>query len=395
MRVLFHVQHLLGIGHLQRALAITQALAGRGADVTLVSGGSPIPALAAAPARLVQLPPIRARDESFALVDAGGRDVDDALRAARRDLVLSAFAEARPDAVIVEGYPFARRAFRFELDPLVGAARAARPRLPLLCSIRDILVARDDPARDRAIVARIREDFDAVLVHADRAFVPLEASFPRAAEIADRLVYTGYVTMAAPGDGEAPERDGQGEVLVSAGGGAVGYRLLTAALAARRSGLLADRPWRLITGMNLGEAEFGALAQTAPTGVLIERHRADFRRLLRRCAVSVSQAGYNTVLDVLAARVPAVLVPFATARETEQSLRAERLAARGVVEQIPAADLTPTALAAAVSRVMARPRAPFLFDTNGAARAAEIVLGMVERGSKAIVSQAKPRRIRE
>ena len=56
--------------------------------------------------------------------------------------------------------------------------------------------------------------------------------------------------------------------------------------------------------------------------------------MLRRCRVSVSQAGYNTVLDILAARAAAVVVPFASGRETEQSLRAERLAARGVLELV-------------------------------------------------------------
>lgn len=191
--VLFHVQHLLGIGHLQRTLRIAEALARQGIAVTLVSGGPPAALPRNSAIRFVPLTPVRALDARFELVDGAGRPIDDALREERRAALLAAFAEARPDAVVIEGFPFARRAFRFELEPLIAAVRAAAPRPRLLCSLRDIVVMRDDPLRHREIVERVRRDFDAVLVHGDPGFVPLDASFPAAPEIADRLIYTGYV----------------------------------------------------------------------------------------------------------------------------------------------------------------------------------------------------------
>ena len=58
-RVLFYVQHLLGIGHLKRAALICRALAAAGLDTTLVSGGMPVPGLDIGGARLHQLPPLR------------------------------------------------------------------------------------------------------------------------------------------------------------------------------------------------------------------------------------------------------------------------------------------------------------------------------------------------
>ena len=54
-----------------------------------------------------------------------------------------------------------------------------------------------------------------------------------------------------------------------------------------------------------------------------ERVRDDFTTLLRNCAVSVSQAGYNTTLEILDAGARAVLVPFAGGAETEQALHGE------------------------------------------------------------------------
>lgn len=376
--VLFYVQHLLGIGHLRRALRIADVLAREHVAVTLVSGGEPVPEIQRAAAeRLVQLPPIRARDATFKdLVNANGQPIDADLRHARRAALLGAFATARPDAILIESFPFGRRAFRFELDALIETARARRPRPLVLCSLRDIVVVHDDGRRPREIVDRVRADFDFILVHGDPAFVPLEASFPSAPEIADRLIYTGYVGGVDDPLGQREICAG-GEIVVSVGGGAVGFALLSTAIESRRRGCLPDLRWHLLAGPNLPEEEFQALARDLPRGVLIERYRTDFASLLQRCRVSVSQAGYNTVLDVLSARTAAVLVPFAAARETEQSLRAERLAARGVLEIVHESELSPARLCAAIHRAIARPRAEIAIDTAGGRQSAGAIVEMI------------------
>ena len=375
-RVLFHVQHLLGIGHLQRSLRIAEALVDAGIAVTLVHGGPPVPEVGRARGvDVVQLPAIRARDATFALVDDAGEPVGDALRAARRDKLLAAFAAARPDAIVIEGFPFARRAFRFELDPLIAAAHASLPRLPVISSVRDIPTVRDDPARLAEIVARVRADFAAVLVHGDARFIPFDAAFPAAPQIADRLHYTGYVESRA--DQAADEDVPDGEVLVSVGGGAAGRALLEAALEARRRGCLAGRGWRILAGTSPSDAEVAAICRAAPAGVMVERFRRDFAALLRRCHVSVSQAGYNTVLDLVAARARAVLVPFSAERETEQLIRAEHLASRGAAFVVRESDLTPATLAAAIERAASRDPLPIAINTDGARCSAALIAGCI------------------
>ncbi len=99
--------------------------------------------------------------------------------------------------------------------------------------------------------------------------------------------------------------------------------------------------------------------------------------MLRRCRVSVSQAGYNTVLDILGAGARAVLVPFAEMRETEQTLRAERLAAAGVAEIVTPAALSPDRLAAAIERAVQRPPAVLEIDAGGARRTALTIARMI------------------
>jgi predicted glycosyltransferase len=376
--VLFYVQHLLGIGHVQRAFRLADAVAREGISVTLVSGGEPLPGrFCVQSARIVQLAPIRARDASFKeLVGPGGRPIDEKLREARQGALLAAFAAARPDAVVIEAFPFGRRAFRFELEPLIETARLRRPRPRVLCSVRDIVVMPDDPKRRREIIDRVRTDFDFVLVHGDPGFIPLEASFSAASEIADRLIYTGYISETDP-IGGGDEAAGVDEVLVSVGGGAVGTTLLSTAIEARRRGCLAGLTWRLLAGPNLPQQAFGTLAGALPEGVVLERYRLEFPQMLRRCRVSVSQAGYNTMLDILAAHAPAVVVPFASERETEQQLRAERLATSGVLELVPETDLTPVRLARAIERAVARGPGAISVDTGGAHRSARLIANLI------------------
>lgn len=374
LRVLFHVQHLLGVGHFRRAMALARALETAGMAVTVASGGRPVPGIPAA-GRLLQLPPAEAADSSFAtILDEAGRPIDEAWRGRRREALLAAFAETRPDLLLIEQFPFGRRAFRFELLPLLEAAAARCPRPAIACSLRDVLVAKPDPRRTAEMVALARRFFDRVLVHGDPAVIPLEASFPAAAEIADRLVYTGYVldgdALGPPaGPGEEPE----GEILVSAGGGAVGRPLIEAALAARPLTQFRDRPWRIVAGPGMAEADVAALRARLTEGVALDRLRPDLPRLFARCRLSISQAGYNTVMELLAARARALVVPFAEAHETEQSLRARRLAALGLLDLVEAEALAPAPLATAIDRAAARSRPGVAIDLEGAARSAALL----------------------
>lgn len=371
-RVLFHVQHLLGSGHLRRAAAIGAALARAGFEVELVSGGFPVRPLDCGGARLVQLPPARAADATFkTLLDETGRSVDDAWRAQRRAALLSRFAAFRPDVLITELFPLGRRVLGFELLPLLEAAHAAAPRPLILSSVRDVVAPKADPAKTEEMIARVQRWYDRVLVHGDPALLPLGASFPEH-RITDKVVYTGYVGIAGP---TAPPA-GDGEVVVSVGGGAVGARLLELAIAARPLGAAAPRTWRLLLGGNLPQAAECRLQALAGPGCVIEPARADFPGLLARCHVSVSQAGYNTVMDILNARTRAVLVPFAAAGETEQTVRADALVRRGWAVSCAEAGLTAAALAAAVDRAAALDRPdPAALRRDGADETARLLRG--------------------
>lgn len=350
-RILFWVQHLLGIGHLARTATLARAMTGAGMEVIIASGGEPAPVIDVGGARLAQLPTARAVDIYFKVLhDADDRPIDDAWRARRLAASLALYRDVRPDIVMTELFPFGRRQFRFELEPLLAEARADGA--PVIASVRDILVAPAKPERMLEMLERARKFYDLVLVHGDPDLVPFERTFPHLAELSDRVRYTGYVVDEREGPASA---DGKDEILVSAGGGAVAEPLLRAAMAARPLTQAANARWRFLVGHNLGQDVFDDLAGMAGDGAIVERARRDFPTLLKRCRLSISQGGYNTVLETLAAGARAAIVPYAGGLETEQTLRAEALQARGALEVVAEADLTPVRLAAAIDRALANP----------------------------------------
>jgi predicted glycosyltransferase len=372
-RVMCYVQHLMGSGHQWRSAAIGRALCELGLEVTYVSGGLPLPGLDVGGADFVQLPPARAADMRYkVLVDERGQAVDDDWKAKRAAALLDVFQRCRPGVLVIETFPFGRRLLRFELFPLLAAAHERRPRPYIVCSVRDILEQRPQPGRNEEIVDLVNRYFDRVLVHSDPEFVRFDATFPLADRIEPKLRYTGYVLARAP----APPVNGvgRGEVVVSAGGGAFGEHVLRAALAARPLCGLAGVPWRILVGHNLAEDRFTGLRRQAGAGLVIERNRSDFPALLRNCAVSISQGGYNTMLEILDAGARAVVIPYADEREREQAVRARLLADRGSIEVIENSALTPRRLAQGIDAVSRLPaRAPSAIDTNGAAKAAQLI----------------------
>ena len=324
-RVLFYVQHLLGIGHVMRACRIAKAL--RDAfEVRLVVGGELPSGIVPDGVALTMLPAVRAGPQGFgSLVHPDGSPFDEHDRASRRDLLLRCFDEVSPDIVLIEAFPFGRRQMRFELLPLLEHAAAASHRPLIACSVRDILQD-TRPDRQDETAALVRRCFDLVLVHGDELLVRLEDSYPAAHRFADRIAYTGMVgPEPVRAGGIEPDEGFRRRGLRS--GGAVGSRLVETALAARPleragPGTMA-RPSRVRT-----PTRASAKVSSDPD-VAVRSFVSDLPARLARAKISVSQAGYNTVADLVTAGCRAVLVPFASGGETEQTRRASLFTARG------------------------------------------------------------------
>ncbi len=385
--ILFYCQHLLGLGHFRRGALLAKALSEAGRRVLFVTGGLPAPGLDLGGAEEIPLPPLTSADDAAsALALSDGRPPDAAYLAARQRRLLEVVSRVDPAVVLLELFPFGRHAFSFELVPLLleladDRRRRGRAAPRVVVSLRDVLVSKkNQPWYELTTLAVVRQWVDRILVHGSRDLLPLSHTFALADRLGEKLVYTGYLAEPIP-----PISRGvpQGEVVVSGGGGRVAGPLLRTALAARQLCPAARAlAWRLLTGPYLPpdlrakvERQVAALGPPGDgPAIVLETFREDFPALLHQAALSVSQAGYNTVLDVVSSGVRAVLVPYEGSGD-EQPLRAQLFAERGLAKVVPEAELSPARLAAAMQEALTAPHFPAAagLDLHGARRSVALL----------------------
>jgi len=351
--VVWYCQYVWGMGHLFRSVELARALSGH--HVVLVAGGQPVALDLPEHVELVPLPALF-MDEHFTTLISGvaGRSVE-AVQRQRREALAALFERTRPEMFIVELYPFGRTAFGFEIEPLLDALRGnAYGRVRTVCSIRDVLVEKRDPrAYEARVVDALNRWFDLLLIHSDERVLPLDDTFSRIGDIRVPKVYTGFVAPRPdPEKGRELRRElglapGQKLVVASSGGGRAGYRLLKSVLTACRR-LQGRRGVRLalFTGPFMAGDQFDDLQARAGEGLVVQRFTPRFLEYLSAADLSISLAGYNTCMNLLATGVPALVLPYS--RQREQPMRVERLKPYLPLTVLSENDLEPERLAAAI-----------------------------------------------
>lgn len=349
-----------------RAQLLAQALGIAGHDVMLISGGK---ASQGEHYSLLQLPVAKTVPGNFTeLLDQSGNPVDQNWKSSRAGRLLDAATRFAPEILVVETWPFGRRQMEFEILPLVDLVTRRPDPAMVVCSIRDVLQIRKRSRRLQTL-EQLKSYFSLVLVHGDQELIPLKSTFPEQSKITCPVAYTGYIHANIEADSSS--REGMGEILVSAGGGAAGEKLLQIAAEASQQD---HRTWRLLAGPGVSDSVFNALVKLKRHNLEVERNRTDFRQLLKNCSVSVSQFGYNTALDVVTASCPAVVVPYAQGGETEQKMRADKFSRLGYCITLDEELLSAKRLISAVNTASVnKPVADYKIKCNGADRSLALI----------------------
>jgi predicted glycosyltransferase len=377
MKVSYYCQHVLGIGHFHRSVAICRAIA-RCHPTTLILGGPPVE-LAGPGIEVLRLPGLQMDSEFNNMVPCQPGVSLAEVKTARQKQLVAHFQTNRPDVFITELYPFGRKAFRFELDPLLEAIDdGSLAPCTCYCSVRDILVEKKTGREkfEQRVVQTINSSFDGILVHADPEIITLETTFSRLGDIRVPLHYTGFVTVekskAAKDDaGIRGIREQLGLapadklIVGSIGGGSVGSELLTAAIGAFT--ILQDSipaHLQLFCGPYCDGAAYTTLQNRMRDHMTIARFTDRFPAWLEAADLSISMAGYNTCMNLLQAGIPALVYPFK--QNSEQRLRAERLGRKAPMTIIDETDLTPHLFAKKIAQQLDRPRMTAEIKLNGA-----------------------------
>jgi predicted glycosyltransferase len=348
-RVAFYSHDTVGLGHTRRNLALAAALvnAGEATDVLVLTGNPEAGALPLPDhTDIVTLPTITkdAAGEYQSRVFHSPLSVVVDIRSKVIEAALRAF---EPDLLVVDKVPLG---VRDELRPsLTWLAGTGRTRVVL--GLREIL---DDPVsavrewEAMGTTQAIVDFYDEVWVYGDQGVYDLVAEYGLPQAVADRIVYTGYLSegrttgLRAPRTG-ACRPPASPYVLCLVGGGQDGFDLATTFV---QTPMPPGQQGVVLTGPFMSAAqrrELDALAAANPD-VTVLGFVPNAEEFLSGAGAVVSMAGYNSVCEILATPTPALLVPRVRPR-TEQLLRAQRLADQGLTEMVEPDLLQPASLA--------------------------------------------------
>ena len=340
-RFLLYSHDTYGLGHFRRCSVLARALVGADprAQVLIVTG-SPQAQAFPLPDRVdtVKLPCVTKDGRGRYRPRRLGPALEPLVRL-RAGLIVAAARAFEPDVILVDHAP---NGMGGELVPLLDRLEGRPDRPRLVFGHRDII---DDAGRveadwHRDDVWSLLAHYDQVLVYGDESLPTTATELDLARRIAAPITHTGYLAPHMP---EAVEAEPF--LLVTPGGGGDGQALLRRYLDAVAAGATGDLRSVVVTGPLLSagrRAELFTRAAELPS-VDVVGFSDRLRSLISSAAGVVSMAGYNTVVEELAAGQPALLVPRCTPR-LEQYLRAIRLAPRTrltsvLVEQLDAAQL--------------------------------------------------------
>jgi len=337
LRVQFHSHDSFGLGHLRRTLTLAGALARQvpSAEI-LITTGSPCATHFALPVgvEIVKLPSVSKDAKGSYVPRSLGGDLASLVRL-RRALMSEVQRSFNPDVLVVDHQVLG---LGDELQDVLAATRAAGTRTIL--GLRDIIDAPDVVAREwgrPAARQALREWYDRVCVYGDPRIFDARAEYPVPEELRANLEFVGYVGRAVVPERAERAAGAPKQVLVTVGGGEDGYERLSTYLDALELGGC-DWESTVVCGPLLDQEQFKTLKRRARrlSGCEITSFHADLPHLLSKSDAVVAMSGYNTSVEIMQSRVPAVLLPRCFPRR-EQLIRAERMQAAGLAQCLPRA----------------------------------------------------------
>ncbi|NNK15248.1 MAG: glycosyl transferase, partial [Desulfofustis sp.] len=132
MKIAYYCQHVLGVGHFHRSLEVCRAFLNNH-HVTMVVGGPDVAAHVSG-LSLLKLPALQMDTEFSSLIPCEQGVALATIQDQRRMQLLSFVEQFRPDCLIIEFFPFGRKGFRFELEPLLDLVRTENSTCRIYCS---------------------------------------------------------------------------------------------------------------------------------------------------------------------------------------------------------------------------------------------------------------------
>ena len=340
---------LSGLGHTARALAIAGYLSDRYSDssILLVTDLPIIGRLRFPPnVDYVRVPSL-AGDNEFGSVALKSLDPASTLRI-RRKILQGVAKTFRPDMIVVERDPLS---LPNELERVLTFMRGELPQAKVIWALTDVVGEPDSVVQSwkaAGVYGMLDSLCDEVWVHGDRALFDQASQYHLPPGIAAKVFYTGYLRSpqvnAERIRREVPKQPRSPLVLVTTGGGAAGYPLVSSYLdflEARSGRVHFDSV--IVTGpMIFSAAKLKARAERVPR-LIFHRFSRHLLEYVSSADLVVSTGGYNTHCANLTYGKQAIVAP-GMRPPNERLLRGRVFEGLGITRVIAPTELGPERL---------------------------------------------------
>lgn len=341
MNILMYSHDTYGLGHLRRTMTLARSMLGASRNIIILTG-SPIVGRFDFPQGIdfVRMPGMMKHADDLYLPSAIKVAPEMAL-AMRQDIILATAKAFQPEVFLVDKAPLG---LKREIVPTLRWLRDQMPKTKVVLGLRDIMDSAESTIqewRDKNIYRVLGELYSEVWVYGERRLYDPIREYRIPAEIAAKVHFTGYIPrkMVLPGKRPQLRRTmhlGAGDklVLVTAGGGGDGYKVIDTYLTMLEMGEV-DFTSMIVTGPLLGEALYDRLAERARRlKVRICKFHRKMEKVISAADCVVSMGGYNTLCEIVSAGRPSLILPRSSPRQ-EQAIRARIFAERGLLEYVP------------------------------------------------------------
>jgi predicted glycosyltransferase len=401
VRIALYSHDTMGLGHVRRNLLIAQALADSSlqANTLIIAGVREAGAFVMPQGGDCLTLPAYRKDHNGEYAPRSLAMETASLAILRSQVIGAALKNFAPDLFIVDNVP---RGALQELTPVLTRLKD-QGKTRCVLGLRDILDAPERVQKQWRLLdneAAIRDYYDAVWIYGDRNVYDAIEEYAFPPDMAAKSTFTGYLDPTARlihNDADAdlfaqlPKDLAQkGFTLCMIGGGQDG---LAVTQAFARAELPADEYGVIVTGPFLPSPQKQRLLDWVAGNRRLKalEFLPEPMRLMRQAKRVIAMGGYNTVQEILCLGKRALIVPRDRPR-LEQTIRAQRLHARGLLDLIAFHQLNPRTLSAwlhhEVTAPLPPPRQPL--DREGLKRLPALAAAVID--SRDPVHQAVPSR---
>ncbi len=357
VRILMYSHDTFGLGHLRRCREIAHSLVEhfKGLHILIISG-SPIAGAFDFRARVdfVKIPSvIKLHNGEYTSIDQH-IDIQETLDM-RSSMIRNTAESFKPDIFIADKEPMG---LRNELEGLLHDLKARG--CTLVLGLREVM---DSPPLLKAewgrsgVLAKIEQLYDDIWVYGPDGFWDPLNGFEVSPAVKARMTYMGFLDRSIPPSYTSHEQERAPYILVTAGGGGDGARLVRQVLAAYEMYGPSDHDAVVVLGPFMPADDREEILNRASKLDRVRIIEFDNRleRLIAGADALVGMCGYNTFCEVLAFDKPALIVPRVRPRE-EQFVRAKRAEELGLIDMLHPCDADdPKRMAEALAKAIARP----------------------------------------